>query len=223
MNVTLKTWGLALALAAAATAAACGSPPPADAPPQGTPAPTSAPTAAPTAAPTSLPTPAPTSAAPANPAADRNVALATSKLVEDMKKIGIDFKKAATLEKLSGPEKKKLMPLFTKALGFGSCTGCHAPGDFKKDTRNLKITRQMWEHFVVPLRDEKGGQIFCDSCHDGKSKLLDRSDKKGVAAFMERDYEHKLTRVDAKANECSTCHGEAMETKIIEKLWKIPD
>jgi hypothetical protein len=49
-----------------------------------------------------------------------------------------------------------------------------------------------------------------------------RADNKTLQKFMASDYEHKLTRADKKDHECSTCHGEGMETKIIEKLWKIP-
>jgi hypothetical protein len=39
---------------------------------------------------------------------------------------------------------------------------------------------------------------------------------------MESDYVGKLTRADKKDHECATCHTDALETKIFEKLWKIP-
>jgi hypothetical protein len=86
----------------------------------------------------------------------------------------------------------------------------------------MKVARGMWNHFVAPLRDEKGGAVFCDSCHGGAKLVLNRADKKAVEKFMEDEYEHKLTRADKKDNECGTCHGDAMELKIIEKLWNIP-
>jgi hypothetical protein len=113
------------------------------------------------------------------------------------------------------------MPIMQKAMGYTACTGCHVEGDFKAETRNLKISREMWNAYTVPLRDEKGGVLFCDSCHSGQPKVLNRADQEALKKFMEDEYEHKLTRADKKDMECSTCHGEALELKIIEKLWKI--
>jgi hypothetical protein len=139
-----------------------------------------------------------------------------------VKKLGVDISKSRDLAKIPVQTKKKLMPFFQKSLGFDACTGCHVDGDFKKDTRNMKITREMWEHFVADMRDEKGGHIFCDSCHVGSAKNLNRDDKDAIKKFMEDEYEHKLTRADKKENECGTCHGDTMELKIIEKLWNIP-
>jgi hypothetical protein len=139
----------------------------------------------------------------------------------ELKKIGFDMKKIPELEKLPLAQKKKVMPLLQKSLGFDSCTGCHVEGDFKKETRNMKVAREMWRHFVVPLRAEKGAVLFCDSCHSGSKLVLNRSDRKAVEKFMEDEYEHKLALANNSEMECSTCHGDAMETKIIEKLWGI--
>ena len=50
----------------------------------------------------------------------------------------------------------------------------------------MLITREMWKHYVSELRDDKGGLLFCDSCHAGSAKVLDRSDKKALARFMTR-------------------------------------
>jgi hypothetical protein len=139
----------------------------------------------------------------------------------ELKKIGLNLDKIPELEKLPLAQKKKVMPLLQKSLGYDTCQGCHAEGDFKKETRNMKVAREMWRHFVVPLRSEKGGTLFCDSCHNGKEHVLARADKKAVQAFMEAEYEHKLAQASKAEMECGTCHGDAMETKIIEKLWKI--
>ena len=144
-----------------------------------------------------------------------------SKMLEDVKKAGLDPNKLPELDKMTSAQKKKLMPLFQKALGYADCTGCHVKDDIKADTRNLKITRGMWKHFVVAVRDEKGGAVFCDTCHDGAAKNLDRTDHKAVEKFMDDEYEHKLTRANKKEMECSTCHTDAMEMKIIEKVWGI--
>ncbi|WP_437738545.1 hypothetical protein [Sorangium sp. So ce1335] len=147
----------------------------------------------------------------------------TTKFEADLKKIGINLKKIPALEKLPSAQKKKVMPLLQKALGYDTCQGCHVEGDFKKETRDMKVAREMWRHFVVPLRSESGGTLFCDSCHAGNEHVLNRKDKKALQAFMEEEYQYKLARADKEDMECGTCHGDAMETKIIEKLWNIPE
>lgn len=160
--------------------------------------------------------------APPAAAAKPSTPIRESKMLEDVKKAGIDLKKIPDFDKMPLAAKKKLMPLFQKAMGFADCQGCHVKDDFKAETRNLKITRGMWKHFVVSVRDEKGNAVFCDTCHDSSPKNLNRSDRKAVEKFMEDEYEHKLTKADKKEMECSTCHGDAMEMKIIEKVWGIP-
>jgi hypothetical protein len=218
---TPKDVGFAAALALALIAGACGpsAPPPETpaTPPEG-PAPTppggpQGPEAPPAG--TATPGAKPTAGPPSTP-------IQPSKLLDDLKKAGINLAAIGPLEKVPLATKKKVMPLFQKSLGFEACTGCHVEGDFKKDTHNMKVARQMWNHFVVQLRDEKGGNVFCDSCHSGKAQVLNRSDKDAVKKFMESDYVGKLARADKKDHECATCHGDAMELKIIDKLWAIP-
>lgn len=229
---SIKTLGLAFLLSLSAAAAACGPPPPAEGPIGATTAPpleTSAPvtTAAPaatTAAPVATTPPSNTGAPAATPApaAVNNVPIQPSKMLDDVKKLGVDLRKVGDLEKIDLTQKKKLMPLFQRAMGYTSCTGCHAEGDFTKVTRNIQITRAMWKHYVVALRDDKGGPLFCDSCHAGNAKLLDRGDKKALAKFMTENYEAKLTRADKREHSCTGCHGDDMQMKIIEKIWMIP-
>jgi hypothetical protein len=38
---------------------------------------------------------------------------------------------------------------------------------------------------------------------------------------MESDYVGKFARADKKENACTSCHGDEMELKIIEKRWKV--
>jgi hypothetical protein len=38
---------------------------------------------------------------------------------------------------------------------------------------------------------------------------------------MEAEYQNKLARADGEEHSCSTCHGDAFETKIFEKMWGI--
>jgi len=150
-----------------------------------------------------------------------NVELGGSKMVGDIKAIGIDLTHPGDLAKIDLPKKKKLMAFFVKALGYSGCEGCHVAGDFKADTHNKRMASAMWTHFVRDLRMKGGGALFCDSCHQGKQKLLARADKKALSAFMRANYEEKLERVDKKDHSCETCHSDPFEPKIFAKLWKV--
>ena len=63
--------------------------------------------------------------------------------------------------------------------------------------------------------------MFCDSCHQGKAKVLNRSDLKAVGKFMDEEYVGHLARTDKKDHGCATCHGDTMEMKIFEKSWQV--
>jgi hypothetical protein len=218
---------LALGLAITATAAfACGpSTPTGETPePTGT-APTPAPTGEPAAggsAPAPTPEPGGTTApAPAAKGHDP-VSVTPSKMDAKLKKLGIDVKKFPDLSKIPLAKKKKLMPLFQKSLGMDSCEGCHAEGDFKKETKNIKMARNMWKHYVQGLKLDGGGTLFCDSCHAGQEHVLPaRSDKDAMEKFMAAEYEGKLSRTDGEDHSCTTCHTTMMEYKIFEDVWGI--
>ena len=230
----LTTSALTFSLVLAALGAACGPPPPVDAPPSPTaaavapidvPAPSAAPqvtpSAAPTAAPSVVPSAAPVALPPGMPAT--SAPLSATKFADELKKLGFDARKAMPdLEKMDLKAKKKLMPLFQKALGYEACTGCHAAdGDYQTPTRNMKISRKMWSQFVAAVRDDKGGLVFCDSCHNGGTKILNRLDRKAVGKFMHENYVEKLVRADKQDNGCATCHGTPLQPAIIEKVWGI--
>ncbi|HVY46077.1 MAG TPA: hypothetical protein VHB21_09370 [Minicystis sp.] len=139
-----------------------------------------------------------------------------------MVKAGVDPAKFPVLEKIPTPQKKKLMPFFVKALGYKDCTGCHASlTDYKTVTHNMQLTRGMWDHFIAYARDTSDHALFCDSCHAGSPKILNRADREGVKKFMESDYVGKLHRADKKPMECTSCHGDAMELDIFGKLWHV--
>ena len=217
------------AFSLATFAAACGGPPtPPDVPqPEGPgvegvgPAPTDP---APAGTGSDTPAPGSTGAGPTEPApkaGGHNVPVSDSKMLDKVKAIGIDLTKAQPLSKYKLSQKKKLMPLFQESLGFKDCQGCHVEGNFKQETKNIKMARAMWNHYVKDLRDAKGGALFCDSCHNGKEHLLPRGNADAIQKFMTEQYEAKLTRADGEEHSCSTCHDSYMETKIFEKLWKI--
>jgi hypothetical protein len=215
-------FALPLALVAAAVAAACGPATPPTMGPQAGPNPAPAepaPTAAPSAQPSVEPAPPTPAPIPPPPPESNSTKIAASKLAAEVKKLGIGFDKK--LAALPLPQKKKVMPLFVKALGYDGCNGCHVEGDFKQETRNLKVARQMWDHFVVSLRDSEGAPIFCDSCHGGKAKVLDRANPDGMKKFMMEEYTAKLVRADKNMHGCASCHGDQKELRIIAKLWGI--
>ncbi|AKT40892.1 hypothetical protein [Chondromyces crocatus] len=223
----------ALTSAFGALTSACGSASP---PPGSTPANASTPSSvddpaassgSPDAAPSATPSDGTSTTAPAapprpgEPAHSRN--LIATQMEGDLKKIGLDPNKLPRLDQLPLSQKKKVMPLLQKSLGMDSCLGCHVEGNFQTETRNMKVARGMWNHFVTPLRTEAGGAVFCDSCHSGEKLVLARPDRKAVETFMDQQYVQKLSRADKADMECSTCHGDAMELKIVQNLWKIPE
>ena len=232
--------GLALALTLAGIVAACGpatpegqvpeggsAQPTASAPPteSGAPMTSAAPTAStpPTSSGTPTASTPPTSTAPPAAAAPAGPPIMASKLADDLKKQGFDIAKLPPdISKMPDAQKKKIMPIFVKALGYENCNGCHAEGDFKKRTRNTNIAKGMYNNFVAAMRDEKGaGTLFCDSCHQGKPKVLSRSDLKAVGKFMDEQYVNHMARADKKDHGCATCHGDTMEMKIFDKMWKV--
>lgn len=233
MTGRLKNAALLACVLAAALGGACGpatpaveTPPTPTAPSTGdvppAPVPTSEPTASATTVPATPPAPTTKEAPPAaGPGASQPVK--PSALLAEVVKAGIDVTKIADMDKMPLAQKKKIMPFFQKALGYDKCTGCHAKeGDFKTETRNMKIGEGCYKNFVAALRDEKGGTLFCDSCHGGKAKMLDRSNKEALKTFMDVEYVKKLSSADKKKDhECSSCHGDALELKIFEKLWAV--
>jgi hypothetical protein len=210
LGLLLATTSLGCALAAA-----CGpSAPPATSPTA------AAPSASATAAPsptTGEPAPSPGATAPPSV----SVEIVPSKMIADIKAIGIDLDKAPNLAAIDLPHKRKLMPFFVKALGMSNCAGCHLPGDFKASTHNKDMASAMWTHFVQGLRAKGGGALFCDSCHQGRQKLLARGDKKALAKFMDANYQDKLERADKKDHSCERCHSDPFEGKVFAKLWGI--
>ena len=236
MVKTLSPW-IALFVAPLAIAAACGpSQSPGNVPPQPSDEPGMLPTAPPTGTPVASASTAPSATTvtppPVEPKAPPSIAVSSSQLLAEVAKLGIDLKKVSSLEKMKSGDKKKLMPLFQKALGFKECTGCHAPGkskdepiDVKVQTHNVKLARGMFNNFVVKLRDGRGEAIFCDTCHTGPAgglgHLLERADKDALDEFMKANYEGKLSRADKAEHNCGSCHGDPFEKSVFGKMWKV--
>jgi hypothetical protein len=211
-----KNLSLAFALAVAPIVAiACGGAQPAPAGPEGVPTASASPSssAAPSGAPSegaALPSPAPSSSA---AVAGPPVTIGASAMAADLQAIGLDLKALPQLEKMEPDKLRKVMKTFTKALGV-KCTGCHA-SDYKAVTPMKKIAQHMWDDFTRNLAMENGTPMYCDSCHQGRAKILDRHDKKALSAWMDTNLVAKMKRRDGKEHSCETCHGDPFEGDIL--------
>ena len=167
----------------------------------------------------------------ARPAGEKNVSFRPSTHDADLRAIGLDPKKLVPLASMTIDQKKKLMPLFVSSLGYASgsaagsngqgCAGCHT-ADFEAETTNKAIARQMFDRWSVGLESEGGGTVFCDSCHDGRAKVIDRGDSEALRAFMKTEYQDKLEKHDGEGASCATCHGKDLEIEIFAKVWHVP-
>jgi hypothetical protein len=143
-----------------------------------------------------------------------------SKMVADVQALGIDLSNPGELPAIERARKIRVMQFFVRALGT-TCEGCHVPGDPKADTRNKQIARAMWKNFVGALRDPNGQPIFCDSCHQGRQKILAREDDKVLAKWMKANYVEHLSRADQTEHGCATCHGKPFETDIFKNRFHV--
>jgi len=130
--------------------------------------------------------------------------VAASTMADDLKRLGIDPLKPPPLNKLSPDVLRKVMVTFTKSLGV-KCEFCHDQNNFKAPTPHKKVAAGMWQHFVLEMRLDGGGPLYCDSCHSGKAEFLDRHDNKALQGWMEANYVKKLKRADKKEHSCDLC------------------
>jgi hypothetical protein len=144
--------------------------------------------------------------------------LATTTLSGDLQQLGLDIKTLPPLAKMDPKVLRKLMKTFTTALG-AKCGDCHNEADYAAPTPMKKIADGMWNHFVRDQTASDGGPVYCDSCHQGRMKMLDRTDKKALSKWMETNYVGKLQGKGGKANECATCHGDPFENDIFKNIW----
>jgi Cytochrome c7 and related cytochrome c len=161
-----------------------------------------------TATPTSSATTTPTTTTTATPTPTPEViemkAPIPSALVADLQALGLDVKNLPPIEKLEPKTLRGVMKLLAKSLG-AKCGDCHTEGDFAAQTKRKKIAAKMWDEFVAKL-SLQGQPLFCDSCHQGRIKELDRSDKKALGKWMDANFAQKLVRKDGKDEACESCH-----------------
>jgi hypothetical protein len=143
--------------------------------------------------------------------------LKVSEMGARLLELGLDPMKLPALSELSPKVRYKVMPLLAESLGV-ECTGCHEGKNYKKETSQKKVARFMWDTMTAPHRMSEG-PLFCDSCHQGSPKNLDRSHPQGVEAYMKEEYAGRLLRTsDAEALSCATCHGDDFEPDILDHL-----
>lgn len=128
-----------------------------------------------------------------------------SAMQADLAALGLDGKNLPPLEKLDPRALRGVMKLLTRALGV-RCNDCHTAGDFAAPTRRKKIAARMWNEFAAELTLADGSPVFCDSCHQGRVTLLDRTNKKALGGWMQVAFVDGLHRKDAQGEQCESCH-----------------
>jgi hypothetical protein len=223
MRHTSFSMFLVLSLGLGATAAACGG--------GAGPGPVTPPTPSASAAPTeTAPTPSASTTASIVPSASASAVPTVAPLMKppiatamgaELKAIGLDVKNLpsmATMMKAKKKELRQVMPLLAKATGY-KCKECHDADDFAKPTAKKAAAMHMWDDWSRGLTFSDGSPLFCDSCHQGQSVLLDRSDKKSLAKWMQTAYVDPLARKDKKDHGCATCHGDEMDMHFLS-TWE---
>ena len=124
---------------------------------------------------------------------------------DDLKALGLDPGKLPPMAKLEPKALRGVMKLLAKSLG-AKCGDCHQEGDFAAPTPRKKVAAKMWDQFAAKLSFDDGTPLFCDSCHQGRVKQLDRTDKKALSKWMDASFVVKLKRRDGKDHGCETCH-----------------
>ncbi len=142
-----------------------------------------------------------------------------STMVADLQALGLDPKNLPALSKLEPDKLRKVMRTFTKALG-ARCADCHVESDFAAATPMKKIAQGHWDEYVRKLTTDTGAPIYCDSCHQARLKLLDRTDKKALGTWMDVNFVDHFKRRDGKEHNCETCHGDPFEGKANARFLK---
>jgi hypothetical protein len=136
--------------------------------------------------------------------------LTPSRLAASLAAVGLDARNLPPLEQLDKSQRLLVMETFSDSLGI-PCSGCHSDPDFRADTRRKRVSKRMWNEIVRGLAFDNGDALYCDSCHNGKLFLLDRSNKDRVADYMSAEFVGRLKRTNGKDHDCGTCHGDPPE------------
>lgn len=128
-----------------------------------------------------------------------------SVMLADLQALALDPKNLPPIEKINAKALRGVMRLIAKSLG-AKCVDCHREGDFAAATPRKKVAARMWDEFATKLALADGASLFCDSCHQGRTKLLNRTDKKALGRWMDANFVERLRRKDDQDHGCETCH-----------------
>lgn len=144
--------------------------------------------------------------------------IAASAMASELRELGVDPQSLPPLRELPPDKLRNVMKTFTRALGV-RCSHCHDTKDYRAPTPNKKVATRMWNDYARALTLD-GAALYCDSCHGGRARILDRTDHEALGQYMDENYVAPLRRVDGKEQGCESCHGEPFEGKILTKLWR---
>jgi len=132
--------------------------------------------------------------------------------------LDIDAKRLPDLTAIRAKTMPALMDTFDDSLD-ACCMDCHVRDDPKAPTVEKRIAHEMWSQYAREFTTVDGGAVYCDSCHQGQLRFLDRSDSKALSTWMQTNYVDKLRLRDGSRVECATCHGRPFEPHIFQNLW----
>ena len=142
----------------------------------------------------------------------------TTAMAQDLTDIGLDPKNIPAMAKLEPDKLRKVMKLLSRSLGV-QCNGCHLD-DLAAATPRKRVAEKMWDDYARGFAMADGSALFCDSCHQGSTTILDRTDKRALSKWMDASFVGKLKpKAKGVSLECATCHGEDHEMHFID-LWK---
>jgi len=136
-------------------------------------------------------------------------------LAPELEALGLGARSLPPIEKLDPQALRGVMKLMAKSL-HAKCADCHQEGDFAAQTPRKKVAAKMWNEYVAKLEFVDGAPLFCDSCHQGRKKTLDRSDAKTLSRWMDDNFVARLKRKDDKEHGCETCHVD-MQMRFLNK------
>lgn len=155
----------------------------------------------------------------AAPPANTTPPITASKQSGVLRAAGLDPLRLPSLDVANQQAHVPLMHSFVDALG-SACEGCHAP-NAAVWTRDKRIASHMWNDILGKLVFKDGRPLYCDSCHQGKVKFLDRKDRAAVMIWMQRNFVDPLARRDGAPHDCSTCHGSPFNDHLLDR-WAQP-
>jgi hypothetical protein len=129
--------------------------------------------------------------------------------------LGLDPKALPRLRDLDPERLRLVMDYMSEATG-ADCVDCHVDEHrLAEVTPRKRIAERMWDEQMRGLTTAGGEPLFCDSCHQGRLRFLDRSDTGALGVWMAESYVDSLARADRKAHGCATCHGAPMQPRFL--------